>query len=87
MSLITISNLGQLPVRRMLFLCAAALQIGCSLIFVTDVVIELNDFKFDVLLEAFAILGLAVGALEVTHKSCGKLIHPQDLVLLQKTLM
>ncbi|MGO4907764.1 site-specific integrase [Pseudorhodobacter sp. W20_MBD10_FR17] len=28
-----------------------------------------------------------VSSLEVTHKSCGKLIHPQDLVLLQKTLM
>lgn len=61
---------------------------------------SLRDFALETLADPDAVLVLdetgflkqgkascGVGRLEVTHKSCGKLIHPQDLVLLQKTLM
>lgn len=52
----------QLSLRRVLFLCAAALQFGCGVIFLFDVLNELNNVRSEVVLEAFAVLGLALGA-------------------------
>lgn len=68
------SNFDQLSVRRMLFLCAAALQIICCLIFVADVSMDLHDLNFHALFEAVAVIGLAIGA-TLTLREYRNLLH------------
>jgi DNA-binding CsgD family transcriptional regulator len=48
--------------RRRLFLAAATLQIGCGLIFLTDIVMEWEGVRLHGVLEALAVIGLAIGA-------------------------
>jgi DNA-binding CsgD family transcriptional regulator len=48
--------------RRSLFLVAAGLQIGCGMIFLMDVIVEWKHIQFHGVVEALAVLGLAVGA-------------------------
>jgi len=48
--------------RRSLFLAAAGMQVGCGMVFVTDVIIEWKNLTFHGVVEAVAVVGLAVGA-------------------------
>ncbi|WP_022704794.1 helix-turn-helix transcriptional regulator [Pseudorhodobacter ferrugineus] len=58
------TSLGTNPVtvRRTLFLIAAALQVGCGVVFVIDVISEWKEFDSYGAFEALAVLGLAIGA-------------------------
>lgn len=51
-----------LALRKALFLTAAALQVGCGLVFVGDVIAEFGDMSSHTWVEAFGVLALAVGA-------------------------
>lgn len=52
----------RLTLRRSLFLIAAALQIGCGVVLVVDVISEWRELDRHGIIEAGAVLGLAVGA-------------------------
>lgn len=49
-------------IRLSLFLIAAALQIGCGAVFVIDVISEWHRLNSHGVIEALAVLGLAIGA-------------------------
>lgn len=53
---------GHVGLRRSLFLAAAGLQIGCGMVFVTDVAVEWKNPTFHSFVELFAVLGLWLGA-------------------------
>lgn len=48
--------------RRYLFLAAAILQIGCGLVFASDILIEMSEFTRHTWVEILGILALAIGA-------------------------
>jgi DNA-binding CsgD family transcriptional regulator len=61
MNRIAISDDRRVAIRRGLFLVAAGLQIFCGIVFVSDVVAELDAFDSHTLIEALGAMGLAVG--------------------------
>lgn len=55
-------NAHKINPRRLLFLAAAALQIGCGAVFLNDVISEWHERDSHSIGEAGAVLGLAIGA-------------------------
>ena len=52
----------RLAVRRYLFLAAAALQVGCGLVFVSDIISEMNRFDRHTWAEFLGVVALIIGA-------------------------
>ncbi|MCG6901155.1 MAG: hypothetical protein LJE68_00600 [Rhodobacter sp.] len=52
----------RLALQRNLFLAAATLQIGCGLVFASDLFVEMHYFTRHVWLELFGVIALATGA-------------------------
>tara|TARA_R110002072_G_scaffold3163_7_gene23619 strand:- start:31 stop:573 length:543 start_codon:yes stop_codon:yes gene_type:complete len=52
----------RLSLRRYLFLAAAALQVGCGVVFATDVVMEMDDFTGHTWVELLGVIALTIGA-------------------------
>lgn len=52
----------RLALRRGLFLAAAALQIGCGAVFLSDVLLEWDENRLHSVVEALAVLALTIGA-------------------------
>lgn len=52
----------QRPLRRNLFLLAAALQLGCGLVFSVDIFVERAEFSAHTWVEILGVIGLAIGA-------------------------
>lgn len=48
--------------RQKMFLAAAILQVGCGLVFTSDVIIELNEFTRHTWIELLGVVALAIGA-------------------------
>lgn len=48
--------------RQKLFLIAAALQIGCGIVFAADVFVERNELGLHILAELLAVIALVIGA-------------------------
>jgi len=60
--------------KKNLFLVAAALQVGCCLVFAADVAVEINEFTFHVWVELAGVIALAVGAF-ISIDQYRKLLH------------
>jgi DNA-binding CsgD family transcriptional regulator len=58
----TASTSERSALRRNLFLAASALQVGCGLVFITDVVSEWGEFDRHTLAEVLGIIALLIGA-------------------------
>ena len=64
----------KLKLRKVMFLSAIALQIGSGMIFLIDVVFELNEFTRHTWFELIGIVGLAIGA-GFTFRQYRQLLH------------
>ncbi|RUS60564.1 helix-turn-helix transcriptional regulator [Pseudorhodobacter sp. E13] len=64
----------RLSLRRGVFLAAAGLQIGCGIVFLTDVFLEWEGLHLHGVLEFLAVIGLGVGA-SLTLREYRSLLH------------